>query len=294
MSSLASRPRSASGTVAGGRRPGAVAGRWTLNITLLALGVVMFSPFYWMALNSVLPTSLAFALPPLWLPEAVTFDHFGKVFELIPFGMFVLNSLKITAIVTFGVLVTSTLAAYAFARLRFPGRDLLFLILLASLMVPGQVTVVPTFIVLRTLDLVDTHEAVYLPQLINVLGIFLLRQWFLTLPRDLEDAARIDGAGHLRILRNVVVPLSGPPLAALAIFVSQQAWNDFFWPNIMLSSPEKMTLPVGLVYLQGQYSTGSPVVIFAAISLVVVPVLVLFLFAQRPITQSLALTGLRG
>jgi multiple sugar transport system permease protein len=269
-------------------------GRWALNLGLLVLGLLMFAPFYWMLLNAVLPTRLAFALPPVWVPKAVTFDHFGKVFELIPFGMFVLNSLKITFIVTAGVLVVSTMAAYAFARLRFPGRDLLFLILLASLMVPGQVTVVPTFIVLRTLGLVDTHEAVYLPQLINVLGIFLLRQWFLTLPRELEDAARIDGAGHAGILRHVVVPLSGPPLAALAIFCSQQAWNDFFWPNIMLSSPEKMTLPVGLVYLQGQYSTGSPVVIFAAIAMVVVPVLVLFLFAQRPITQSLALTGLRG
>ncbi|MGH3488879.1 MAG: carbohydrate ABC transporter permease [Actinopolymorphaceae bacterium] len=269
-------------------------GRWVLNLGLLVLGLLMFAPFYWMLLNAVLPTRFAFALPPVWVPKAVTFDHFGKVFELIPFGMFVLNSLKVTFIVTTGVLIVSTMAAYAFARLRFPGRDLLFLILLASLMVPGQVTVVPTFIVLRTLGLVDTHEAVYLPQLINVLGIFLLRQWFLTLPRELEDAARIDGAGHAGILRHVVVPLSGPPLAALAIFCSQQAWNDFFWPNIMLSSPEKMTLPVGLVYLQGQYSTGSPVVIFAAISMVVVPVLVLFLFAQRPITQSLALTGLRG
>ncbi|HEY8457393.1 MAG TPA: carbohydrate ABC transporter permease [Actinopolymorphaceae bacterium] len=271
-----------------------IAGRWLLNAALVVLGLLMFAPFYWMLLNAVLPERLAFKLPPIWWPQDLTLDHFGKVFELIPFGMFVVNSLKITAIVTVGVLVTSTLAAYAFARLQFPGRDVLFIVLLASLMVPGQVTVVPTFIVLRTLGLVDTHEAVYLPQLINVLGIFLLRQWFLTLPRELEDAARIDGAGHVGILRHVVVPLSGPPLAALAIFCSQQAWNDFFWPNIMLSSPEKMTLPVGLVYLQGQYGTGSPVVIFAAIAMVVVPVLILFLAAQRPITQSLALTGLRG
>jgi multiple sugar transport system permease protein len=268
--------------------------RWALNSGLIVLGLVMMAPFYWMLLTSFLPTELAFRLPPVWFSASLTAEHFTSVFELIPFGLFALNSLKITLIVTSGALLVSVFAAYAFARLRFPGRDVLFVILLASLMVPSQVTVVPTFIVLRSLGLVDTHEAVYLPQLINVLAIFLLRQWFLALPRDLEDAARIDGAGHFRILRHVIVPLSGPPLAALAIFISLAAWNDFFWPNIMLSTPEKLTIPVGLVYLQGEYSTGSPVVIFAAISLVVVPILVLFVLAQRPITQSLAMTGLRG
>lgn len=276
------------------RRPGARAGRWILNLGLLLLGVVMLAPFYWMLLTSVLPSDVAFTLPPVWFSLDLTIDNFRAVFDLIPFGLFVMNSIKITAIVTLGALVVSVLAAYAFSRLRFPGRNALFIVLLASLMVPAQVTVVPTFMVLRSLGLVDTHEAVYLPQLINVLAIFLLRQWFLTIPRDLEDAAKIDGAGYLRILGNVIVPLSGPPIAALAIFISQAAWNDFFWPNIMLSSPAKLTIPVGLVYLQGEYSTGSPVVIFAAISMVVVPVLILFIFAQRPITQSLAMTGLRG
>jgi multiple sugar transport system permease protein len=276
------------------RRRRDLTGRWALNLLLLGLGILMFAPFYWMFVTSVLPANEAFSLPPKWFPTEVTLANFQQVFELIPFGMFVLNSLKITAIITIGSLVTSTLAAYAFARLRFPGRDLLFVVLLSSLMVPPQVTVIPTFILVRTLGLLDTHEAIYLPLLINVFGIFLLRQWFLTIPRDLEDAAKVDGAGHLRILRNVVVPLSGPPLAALAIFVAQAAWNDFFWPNIMLSSPEKMTIPVGLVFLQGEYGSGSPVVIFAAISMIVVPVLVLFVFSQRTITQSLAMTGLRG
>lgn len=276
------------------RRTATGVGRWTLNLGLLALGLLMMAPFYWMLLTSVLPSDLAFTLPPVWFSTDLTLDNFTTVFDLIPFGLFVMNSIKITAIVTLGALLVSVLAAYAFARLRFPGRNALFLVLLASLMVPVQVTVVPTFMVLRSLGLVDTHEAVYLPQLINVLAIFLLRQWFLTIPRDLEDAAKIDGAGHLRILANVIVPLSGPPIAALAIFIAQAAWNDFFWPNIMLSSPEKLTIPVGLVFLQGEYSTGSPVVIFAAISMVVVPVLILFVFAQRPITQSLAMTGLRA
>lgn len=269
-------------------------GRWTLNLLLVVVALLMLAPFYWMLVTSFLPSNIAFSLPPKWLPTKITFASFQQVFELIPFGLFVLNSIKITAIITVGALITSTLAAYAFARLQFPGREILFIILLSSLMVPPQVTVVPIFILMRTLGLINTHEAVYLPALVQVLGIFLLRQWFLTIPRDLEDAAKVDGAGHLRILRNVIVPLSGPPLSALAIFVAQQYWNDFFWPNIFLSSPEKMTIPVGLVFLQGEYGSGSPVVIFAAISMIVVPVLVLFIFSQRTITESLAMTGLRG
>lgn len=271
--------------------------RWAslgLNALLVALGLIMLAPFYWLFLTSVLPDDLAFAVPPVWFSIDVTVEAFAEVFDLIPFMMFVWNSVKIMVIVTLGGLAVATLAAYAFARLRFPGRDVLFLVLLAALMLPPQVTVVPTFMVLRAFGLVDHHEAVYLPQLVNVLAIFLLRQWFRALPRDLEDAARIDGCGHLRTLRHVIVPLSGPPLAALAIFLAQASWNDFFWPNIMLSSPEKLTIPVGLVYLQGEQGAGSPVALFAAISMIVLPVLILFVFAQRPITESLAMTGIRG
>lgn len=269
------------------------AGHWTLNILLIALALLMFAPFYWVVLTSVLPTNEAFSLPPKWLPTDVTFSNFKKVFDLIPFGMMVLNSIKITAIITIGSLITSSLAAYAFARLEFPGRNILFVMFLSALMIPPQVTVIPVFVLMRTLGLVDTHASVYLPALVQVLGIFLLRQWFLSIPRDLEDAAKVDGAGHLRILLQILLPLSGPALSAVAIFVAQQYWNDFFWPNIMLSTPDKMTVPVGLVALQG-YQGGAPaVVIFAAISMITVPIVVLFIFAQRKITQSMAMTGLR-
>jgi multiple sugar transport system permease protein len=278
------------------RRPvtPARAGGWALNFLLLALGLLMFAPFYWMLVNSVLPREKAFALPPEWIPTEVTFANYREVFDLIPFGRLVLNSLKLTTIITVGALTTSTLAAYAFARLRFPGRDLLFIVLLSALMVPQQVTVIPTFILMRELGLLDTHEAIYLPALINVFGTFLLRQFFLTIPRDLEDAAKLDGAGHLRILWNVIIPLSGPALSALAIFIALAAWNEFFWANIFLSSPEKMTVPVGLVLISGRFGSGSPVVILAALSMIVVPILVVFVFAQRRITESVAMTGLRG
>jgi multiple sugar transport system permease protein len=162
-------------------------------------------------------------------------------------------------------------------------------------MVPTQVTAIPTFILIRWFGLLDTHEAVYLPALINVLGIFLLRQFFLTIPRELEDAARLDGASHFRILWQIMLPLARPALASLAIFIFQATWNDFFWPNLFLSTPSKMTLPLGLVSLQSPYGgSAAPPVIFASISMVLVPILIVFLLAQRSITESIASTGLKG
>ena len=291
MSKVATAP---SPTIRPHRSPLRGAGGWLLNALLVLLALVMLAPFYWVVVTSVLTTEDAFSLPPTWLPTRVTWAHFREVFDLIPFGRMAFNSLKIATIITAGSLLTSTLSAYAFARLQFPGRDALFVLLLAALMVPQQVTVIPTFILIRELGLLDRHEAAYLPALINVLGIFLLRQFFLSIPRDLEDSAKLDGAGHLRILFQIVVPLSGPALAALAIFVFQTAWNDFFWPNLFLSSPERMTLPVGLVALQGPYANGPVVVLFAALAMIVVPVLVLFAFTQRALTESIAMTGIRG
>lgn len=267
---------------------------WALNALLVALALLMLVPFYWMLVNSLLPRARAFSLPPEWFPTSITFDNYSEVFEMLPFVRLIFNSLKLTLIITLGALVTSTLAAYAFARLSFPGRDVLFIILLSALMVPQQVTVIPTFILIRELGLLDTHEAVYLPALINVFGTFLLRQFFLTIPRDLEDAARIDGAGHLRILWNVILPLAAPALSALAIFIALAAWNEFFWTNIFLTSPDKMTIPVGLVMLSGRFGSGSPVVTLAALSMIVVPLLILFSFAQQKITESVAMSGLKG
>jgi multiple sugar transport system permease protein len=269
-------------------------GGWALNLLLIALALLMLAPFYWMLVNSLLPRERAFSLPPEWFPTSITFANYTEVFEMIPFVRLIFNSLKLTVIITAGALVTSTLAAYAFARLTFPGRDLLFIVLLSALMVPQQVTVIPTFILIRTLGLLDTHEAVYLPALINVFGTFLLRQFFLSIPRDLEDAAKIDGAGHLRIIWNVILPLAAPAISALAIFIALAAWNEFFWTNIFLTSPEKMTIPVGLVLLSGRFGSGSPVVTLAALAMIVVPLLILFSFAQQKITESVAMSGIKG
>jgi multiple sugar transport system permease protein len=272
----------------------ATAGDWGINFVLVLVAVTMLVPFWWVLVTSFLSYDDAFSLPPKWLPTSITFENYREVFNLVPFGKMVFNSLKISTIITIGAVTTSTLAAYAFARLRFPGSNLIFIIFLAALMVPGQVTVIPIFVMLRKMHLLNTHEAVYLPALINVFGIFLLRQFFLSIPRELEDSAKLDGAGHVRILFQIVMPLAAPAIAALSIFIFQASWNDFFWPNILLFSQDKMTLPVGLVALQGAYGGGPVVYLFAGLAMLVFPLLVLFTFTQRTLTESIAMTGIKG
>ena len=271
----------------------AIRGR-VLTLAAVAIGALMLAPVVWVLVTTVMPANQRFDLPPHWIPSSLHFGAFGKVFDLIPFGRMFLNSLKITAIITVGSLLTSVLAAYAFARLEFKGRDALFLFFLAGLMVPQQITVLPVFIGMRWLGLVDSHAAVFLPGLVSALGIFLLRQYFMGIPRELDDAARIDGAGHLTILFRIIVPLAAPAITALGIFQFQLYWNDFFWPNVFLSTTDKLTLPLGLVALQGTQGGTEPVVVFAAIALVVAPLLLLFLVFQRQLVESIATAGLKG
>jgi multiple sugar transport system permease protein len=267
--------------------------RLSANTVLLLMVPIFLAPVIWTVVQSFLPGSGALRIPPVWVTAHPTIANYSSVFNLIPFLTFLFNSVKITLIVTFGSLVTSALAAYAFARLRFPGRNALFLMFLAALMVPNVVTAAPTYVLMHSLHLATSQTAVWLPGLINVFGIFLLRQFFRGIPRDLEDAARVDGLTTLGVLRRIILPLSKPALAALAILIGTTTWNDYFWPSIYLTNRSQMTLTVGLVSLQGEYKEGSPLVMFAAVSMTVLPLLVLFLFTQRAITQSLAMTSFR-
>ena len=267
--------------------------RLSANTVLLLMVPIFLAPVIWTVVQSFLPGSGALKIPPVWVTAHPTIANYSSVFNLIPFLTFLFNSVKITLIVTFGSLVTSALAAYAFARLCFPGRNALFLMFLAALMVPNVVTAAPTYVLMHSLHLATSQTAVWLPGLINVFGIFLLRQFFRGIPRDLEDAARVDGLSTLGVLRRIILPLSKPALAALAILIGTTTWNDYFWPSIYLTNRSQMTLTVGLVSLQGEYKEGSPLVMFAAVSMTVLPLLVLFLFTQRAITQSLAMTSFR-
>jgi len=209
------------------------------------------------------------------------------------FVMFYLNSILVAVTVTLGQLITCSLAAYAFARLEFPGREQLFIGYLATMMVPGVVTLIPVFILMRELHLVDTYWALILPGLFSAYGTFLLRQFFMGIPKELEDAAYIDGCGKLGVLRHVILPLSKPALATLATFTFIGSWNDFMGPLIFINSPERKTLPIGLASFQGLYTTEWTLLMAASI-IVLLPVLIVFVFNQRFFTEGIQLSGLGG
>ena len=267
--------------------------RYVITAVLCVFAAAMFLPVYWLILTSITDSKYAFSLPPDWIPTNLSFDSYVQAFQRIPYATQILNSIIVTATVVVAELIVSSLAAFAFARLRFRGRGVLFVVFLVALMIPGQVTVIPIFILLRTLGLLDTLPGVILPNLaaVFVFGTFFLRQHFLSMPDELEDAARMDGAGHWRTLVSIFIPLSGPVLAAISIFAALGTWNDFFWPNLVLTTPERMTIPLGLVYLQAGLAGAPAVVVFAAMATITVPLLVLFLFAQESITRGIALAG---
>lgn len=268
--------------------------RLLLNAVLIVFGVLMLMPIYWLIVQSLTQPESAFAAPPSWVPVPFTLQNFGDVFEYMPFFQQFGNSLLLAVISTAGSLAISVLAAYAFARIDFRGSRVLLVVMLAALMVPAQLVIIPIFIMMRQLGLVDTLAALWLPGLINVFQIFFLSQYFKTIPRELDEAARIDGAGHFWILFRMLIPLSAPALAALAILGFEASWNGYFGPLIFLSSPENMTLPLGLVTLQNGFGAAPTVVVFAAVTMVVVPLLVVFLAFQRQIVESVASTGLKG
>ncbi len=275
------------------RRPFRV-GRLIKGVVLFVIGVLMIAPLVWMISTSLTEPIAAFNLPPTWVPVPFSLQNFGDVVDLIPIGRQAVNSLIVTTISVVGSLITASLAAYAFSRIPFRGRDSVFVVLLAALMVPTQLTIIPIFIIMRKLELIDTLAALWIPALVNVFAIFFLRQYFNTIPRDLDEAARIDGAGHLRILFQILLPLAGPALSALAILGFEASWNNYFGPLIFLNSPEKMTLPVGLVSLSAGQGGGPAVVVFAGITMVVLPILIVFLVFQRTFVESVASVGIRG
>ncbi|MCD2443608.1 carbohydrate ABC transporter permease [Agromyces sp. SYSU K20354] len=272
------------------RTPGGV----VVDVVLVVFGVLMISPLVWLIVQSLTVPEFAFASPPSWLPLPFTLENFADVFDYMPFFQQFANSLLLAAISTAGSLIFSVLAAYAFARIDFRGSRFLLVLMLSALMVPAQLVIIPIFIMMRQVGLVDTLASLWLPALINVFQIFFLSQYFKTIPRELDEAARIDGAGHLWILFRMLVPLSAPAIAALAILGFEASWNGYFGPLIFLSSPENMTLPLGLVTLQNGFGAAPAVVVFAAITMVVLPLLVVFLAFQRQIVESVASTGLKG
>ena len=275
------------------RRRGLTPGTLALHAVLIAGSVVMLLPFAWMLSTSLKTPAETFAYPPIWIPSKVAWDNYTRTVAAMPFGRFYLNSLIVTVSVTVLQILVSSLAAFAFARLRFRGREALFLLYLATLMIPFQVTMIPNFIVVRTLGWYDTYQALILPPAFSAFSTFLLRQYFRGIPRDLDEAARIDGASSFRIWWSVILPLSGPVLAALAIFVSLNTWNDFLWPLIVTNSQEMRTLPVGLSAFQGQYKTDWNLLMAGSV-IAMLPILIVYIIGQRWFIRGITLSGLGG
>jgi len=268
--------------------------RLGLYLVVAVMTAIMAAPFLWMISAAFKDPTGILATPPAWIPSPAVLDNFTSAWTQVPLGNFIVNSLKVAGAVTIGQLITCSLAAYSFARLRFPGRDIIFAIYLASLMVPSQVTIIPLYILMHHLGLIDNQASLILPGLASAFGTFLLRQFFLSVPRELEEAAIVDGAGLFRVLLVLILPLSVPALAALAIFTFNYYWNDFFSALIFLSSPQNLTLPVGLVLLQGTFAATSPAIMLAGVCLAVLPVFVVFVAGQRYIVEGITMTGLKG
>ncbi|MBO1741380.1 carbohydrate ABC transporter permease [Leifsonia sp. TF02-11] len=266
-------------------------------ITFTVLGIAALAiaaPFLWIFRGAISPSDAElYRLPPTLFPSSATLANFGKVTTQVPYFHFILNSLIVAGTITVAQLITCSTAGYAFARLRFPGKNIAFALVIGSLMIPLQVTIVPLFLVMSKLGLTNTLWALILPGVFSAFGVFLLRQHFLSLPAELEEAAKLDGAGSARTFFQVMLPLSGPALATLGILTFTYWWNDLLLPLVMINDTETQTLPVGLVLLAGRFSTGSLGTIAAGITMAIIPVLLVFLVAQRYIVQSIASSGLK-
>ena len=258
-------------------------------------GVLMLLPFLWMFSTSMRPLGEAYRLPPTFLPDRINFDAYRNVLDLrIPFLRMYLNSFIVAAVTTFGVVATSCSAAFAFSRLNFPGRGVTFFFLLVGLMVPPSLVLIPLFFGFAYAGILDTLWALILPAVASPLGVFMMRQFMTSQPREYEEAALVDGAGYLTIFLRISLPQMGPAIAALSIITFTQTWNNFVIPLIMVRKYETMTLPVGLLAISDQFGDFSLAALMAAVSMAVIPLFIVFLIGQRFIVEGITSSGLKG
>ena len=262
------------------------------HLVIYALAIIVIAPFLWMILTSFKDMSEIYVYPPKWLPEKFNFDNYVNAFTAAPFGRYYLNSLIVALAVTLGQLITCSMAAFAFARLRFKGRDILFYIFLGTMMIPYNVTMIPSFMVLYWLGWIDSYYALIVPGLASAFGTFLLRQFFITIPRELEEAAYIDGATRFQVLRRIIVPLAKPALATLAIFTFMGVFNDFIWALIVINSEQMQTVQLGLAIFRDRYLTEWDLLMAGSVT-AVLPILIVFFFAQKYFIKGITLSGLK-
>ncbi|MEZ4710249.1 MAG: carbohydrate ABC transporter permease [Caldilineaceae bacterium] len=268
--------------------------------TCATIAAILFAlPFLWTVGSSLKPITEIFAFPPTLLPNEPRWANYADVFRIAPFGQFIYNTAFITAFAMLGQILSASAVAFGFSRFRFPGREMLFFVVLSTMMLPWQVTIVPTFLLFRYLNWINTYFPLIIPSFFGggAFYIFLLRQFFLTIPKDLDEAAKIDGASSVRIFWNILLPLAKPALATVAIFSFIEHWNEFIGPLIFLNSPEKFTVSIGLRHFTATpFESDEPreAILMAASLIVALPPLALFFIAQKYFVQGIVTTGLKG
>jgi len=281
------------------RRPGGAVkrrrGPVLLHVVLVVAAISMVFPFIWMLLTSFKTLPQLLQNPLEFLPNPWTVDNYSQAWNAVPFGQAYLNSAYITVLVVVGTLITASMAGYAFARIRFKGSKVLFIVFLATQMIPAQVTLIPFYLLMSNLGWVDSHLALIVPGMIaNPFAVFLMRQFVLSLPKELEEAALVDGAGRLRTFFSIVLPNLRPGLAALAIITALGVWNAFLFPLVLLNSPDLFTVPLLLTSFEGQHGSVNYGLVMAASAIATVPMLIVFVIGQRKILNSMAASGLGG
>jgi multiple sugar transport system permease protein len=263
-----------------------------LHALLYGLALLTVAPFLWMVLTSFKEIGDILTYPPRWIPSRFVIDNYLNAFQAAPFGRYYFNSMFVAVAVTIGQMVTCSLAAYAFARLTFRGRDALFYVFLGTMMIPGQVTMIPGFLMLHWLGWIDTYAALIVPGLASAFGTFLLRQFFMTIPRDIEDAASIDGCSRFGVLWRIILPLSRPALATLAVFTFMGVFNDFLWALVVTSSDEMKTVQLGLAIFRDRYQTDWGQLMAASVT-ATLPILLFFFAAQKYFIRGITLSGMK-
>jgi len=259
---------------------------------LFLLALSMLAPFIWMLLSSFMSELEMFSFPPKLLPEKLRWSNYTEALTLLPFGRFFFNTIVVTLLAVAGQLLTCSMAGYAFARLRFRGRDKIFALYLSTMMIPAIVTLIPSYLIINAFGWMDSYWAIFTPLLTSVWGIFLLRQFFLTIPRDYEDAARIDGASEWTIYWRVILPLCTPALGTLAIFAFMASWKDFLWPLIVTSRNDMRTVEVGIAMFHSLHASNWQYQMAAAV-VVMLPIALIFFFTQKYFIKGITLSGLK-
>lgn len=270
--------------------------RYFWHVAVAASALLMLAPIVWMFSTSLKPEGEVLSAVPRWIPETPTLENYRELANRsaeFPVGRWLMNSLGIALTVTLLVLLVTSMAAFAFSRLRFRGRDRLFMLAVATLMIPAQVSLIPVFLIVQKLGWFNTYPGLIVPALASTFGVFLLRQFFITIPAEYEEAATLDGANVATIFWRVILPLGKPALATLGIFTFLGSWNDFVWPLIISNDIEMRTLPVGLTIFQGRFTTEYGITMAAAV-MATVPVVIAYLFFRRRITAGISLGGLKG